>query len=239
MTSPPFDLLTTTKAFAQEVQDLLDAVFAVPAGADLAVRQIKVLSHGVYHAVRAGTLEKVGSIPLYAGEKPIASLLVNFRCEPDQTGEYLAVRKSEFSISSTLEGTPLLRCDFDQKAHSVPAAHWNVHAERGAVSVLLARNNRKHSGLLSEVHLPVGGSRFRPCLEDFLDMVVREFKLDTKPGCDGAIAAGRENWRVKQTRSAVRDSPAAAAEVLKKMGYAVTPPEGGHRSPNTDMLQCR
>jgi hypothetical protein len=63
---------------------------------------------------------------------------------------------------------PLLRLDFDREMHTAPGCHWNVHAERGAITNLLARNNPDHSGELCKLHLPVGGARMRPCLEDLL-----------------------------------------------------------------------
>lgn len=69
----------------------------------------------------------------------VANLRLSYQCAPDQAHTYLAVRQSTFEVKSAEGGTPLLRLDYDHAAHSVPAAHWNMHAERGAASVLLAR----------------------------------------------------------------------------------------------------
>jgi hypothetical protein len=41
-----------------------------------------------------------------------------------------------------------VRLDYDRDAHTVPAAHWNVYAERGAVSNLLGKTNPDHPGLV-------------------------------------------------------------------------------------------
>jgi hypothetical protein len=41
---------------------------------------------------------------------------------------------------------------------------------------------------MSDLHFPVGGSRFRPSLEDVLDMLVRELGVDHEPGWRDALA---------------------------------------------------
>ncbi|MCP2255749.1 hypothetical protein LY13_004531 [Prauserella aidingensis] len=132
----------------------------------------------------------------------------------------------------------MLRLDYLHVAHSTPVAHWTVHAERGATSVLLARCNPRHEGLLSQVHIPVGGPRYRPCLEDFLERLVVEFNIDARPGWENAVENGRQTWRETQTRAVVRDSPEIAAEVLRRQGYTVTaaadPP-----AQNRSMLRAR
>lgn len=233
-----FDLDESTTAFAQEIQDLLVAVLPAPKGKQ-ELQQLKVIRQDDWRVIRPGTLEKPGSIPLLNQGVHVANLGIYYRCAPDQSRSYLAVRTSQFEVRSVQESTPLLRLDYLHDARSVPAAHWNVYAERGATSVLLARCNPKHQGLLSKVHFPVGGTRYRPCLEDFLEMLIVEFNIDTCPGWEGAVQAGRERWRVFQTKAVVRDSPAVAAEVLRKLGYKLTEPADGPPEPKTDMLQGR
>lgn len=234
-----FDLKAESTNFAQEVQDLLGNVFPPFAGEDPTDRQIKVLLHHDQYVIRTGSTERPGGISLLADGKKVGSLKASFHCGPDRSGQYLAVRKSTFAVSSVQEAVPLLRLDFHHKSHSVPAAHWNIHGERGATSVMLARCNPKHSGLLSQVHLPVGGTRYRPCLEDFAEMLVEEFNVDRILGWKERVHQGRERWRVMQARSVARDCPEAAAAVLEKLGYTVIKPATGHPGPNTDMLRCR
>ena len=81
-------------------------------------------------------------LPLYSDRRWVGQFEASFPCVPDRANHFLAVRKSIFQLTSPQEGTPLL-----------------------------ARCHPGHSGLLSQVHLPVGGARPRPCLEDFLDML--------------------------------------------------------------------
>lgn len=96
-----------------------------------------------------------------------------------------------------------------------------IHAERGAVSNLLGRTNRDHSGLLSKLHLTVGGSRMRPCLEDFIDLICYEFRFDLLPGAQETLEAGRERWRRRQIGALVRDAPEEAVRVLCDLDIAL------------------
>jgi hypothetical protein len=82
---------------------------------------------------------------------------------------------------------------------TVRCSHWNIHAERGAITSLSARNNPDHSGELSKLHLPVGGARMRPCLEDLLQLLVQEFRFDSMPDVLKAIEGVRVKWR-RQSR---------------------------------------
>ncbi len=89
------------------------------------------------------------------------------------------------------------------------------------------------------MHIPVGGTRYRPCLEDFLEMLLREFNFDACPGWEAAVRSGRRRWRLLQTRAVVRDSPDTAAAVLGSLGYTVVPPPEGPRAPNEAALYER
>lgn len=71
------------------------------------------------------------------------------------------------------------------------------------------------------MHFPVGGPRFRPCLEDILAMTHEEFGIDTARGWQKVVNEGRERWRLIQLTSAVRDCPEEAARVLRELEYKV------------------
>src|SRR5262249_4739271 len=77
---------------------------------------------------------------------------------------------------------------------------------------------------LSVFHFPLGGHRFRPCLEDVLHALILEFGVDRQPGWKAAIEEGREQWRRMQLKAAVRDAPEEAAEVLADLGWVLRPP---------------
>src|SRR5690625_4794456 len=80
---------------------------------------------------------------------------------------------------------------------------------------------------LSKLHLPTGGERFRPALEDFLGFLLRECGVDAVHGWQSAIEDSREEWRRLQFRTAVRELPREAADVLRREGWDISePPEG-------------
>lgn len=181
------------------------------------------------------------SIPLFVDETPLASLMFTYHLAMDHQNQYLKIIKSNFTLYSDLERTPLLRLEFLANANNCPAAHWQFHADRGAFSHLLARahavrpNKVRTSHDLSKLHLPLGGARFRPCLEDFLEMLIRDCGIDARRKWKSAIEAGRRDWREKQVGSVVRDAPDKAADTLESLGWRVTPPEGrttGHKPRN-------
>ena len=74
---------------------------------------------------------------------------------------------------------------------------------------------------MSDLHFPVGGTRFRPCLEDVLDMLVRELGVDHADAWRTALTDGRERWRRMQTAAVVRDAPVEAIAALTALGYDI------------------
>jgi hypothetical protein len=230
------DVRERAYAFAQEVQDLLDAVLPIPDGADPADRRIQVqaAANGRY-SVRPAVSN--GLVTLISDEDPVASLRVSYLCTADTELTYLAVQKSSFELLGFNDRTPIARLDYIRDANRVPAAHWNIHGERGTTSRLLGRTNPDHAGALSALHFPVGGARMRPCLEDVLHFLAHEFCIDTLPTAVDAIAAGREGWRRKQIAVLVRDAPDVAVRVLEKMGYQVALPVDGVREANALALR--
>ena len=118
----------------------------------------------------------------------------------------------------------MLRFDYLRDARTVPCAHINVHAHRGALSHLLSRAGDPEAHDMAKLHIPVGGARFRPCLEDVLQFLVQECRFDSLDGWLDAVKAGREQWRRTQVRAATRDFPEEAAGALRTLGYAVGAP---------------
>ena len=177
-------------------------------------------------------------IPLTVDGLTILRLRGLLRCAWDGTGEHLAVRRSSFSVVTESTAEPLFRYDYDAGSDGkVPAAHLNVHGHRDElVFAMMAAGHRLRGRArtaavrrgrvprVSTLHFPLGGHRFRPAFEDVLEMLVREFGLDTRDGWQDAIRAGRERWRGTQLRAAVRDDPGSAAAELGRLGYQVAAP---------------
>lgn len=176
-------------------------------------------------------------MPLFIDNELVATWRVSMNMDLDWTGRYLKTSASALSLTSIFESTPLARLEFLSTSHSAPTAHWQFHAERGAFSHLLARasassayvTTKPHS--LSALHFPLGGERFRPSVEDFIEFLIRECGVDSLPDWATAVQEGREIWRRMQTRTVVRDLQAEAAETLKQQGWTVTPPAGFDEGP--------
>ena len=178
----------------------------------------------------AGLLRR---LPLYVAGRELADLTVQLYLEMDTLGKFLKAVKSKLAIHSILDSKqPLVRLEYISGLVNQPVAHWHFHAERGSLTRLLtlAHENQPREfespHTLSSLHFPVGGERFRPCTEDFLEFLVRECGVDAEPGWQTALAEGRQRWRRMQLRTAVRDLQAEAAQVLEAHGWTVTPPKG-------------
>jgi hypothetical protein len=134
-------------------------------------------------------------------------------------------------VYSVLDRAPLIRLDYRNDMQRAPISHWQFHAERGSLTHLLTLSQAhrpravKSPHTLSSLHFPVGGERFRPCLEDLLQFLVQECGVDHHDNWMSAIDAGRENWRRVQLRTVVRDLQQEAADVLASSGWTVTPPD--------------
>ena len=219
------DLHASAADFAQEVQDTVASVLP----GDF---QFVSIAHGGRYVVRpAGDTSAKQHIPLHIGDEILATLAVPIYLGEDSSGTYLKAWQSKIAVHSTLDRTPLVRQEFDaMMSESAPMAHWHVHADRGALSHLLGRAHAvrpdtvKKPHDMSSLHFPVGGERFRPCLEDVLEFLVQECGVDHLHGWKAAVIAGRETWRRRQFRSSVRDLQSEAADVLRRQGWTVEPP---------------
>ncbi|VTR77470.1 hypothetical protein [Cellulomonas hominis] len=227
-----FELLARVERFAAELHDTVAAVLPGEPG-PFVVRRTPDEVHDV--SVRQSPDE---GIPLTVDGHVVLRQFLRYRCAWDHTRGFVAVRWSSLSVAADGFAEPLFRYDYDESSDGkVPAAHLNVHGHRDELVFAMIAAGHRFRGRsraasvrrgrvprVSTLHFPLGGHRFRPALEDVLEMVVREFGLDARDGWEGAIRAGRERWRDVQLRAAVRDDPAAATAALLALGYAVTPP---------------
>jgi len=216
------DLAKRSREFAGEIADLLTRTVGCP----FAVVSVAA-SDGEKYVVRpADDAGGLVLIPLTVGGEHLADLEIVMYQMLDRTGTHLKTSKTDFRIFSTIDRTPLLRLEYDTAARVVPTAHWQFHAERGAFSHLLTIASRTRQvrgpGDLSKLHLPVGGERFRPGLEDLLELLIRDCGIDAADGWEDAITEGRKRWRLRQLRSAVRDQQEETAALPSDLGWKVT-----------------
>ena len=178
---------------------------------------------------------EIGGLVLTVNGEPRLQLQVDYELVVSPGSGRAAVRRSAFRVRPFGEGRLLFSLDYVRDARSnIPAAHYNFHFEhselvaelletgksrRGAIYRRDVRKGRKPQ--LADLHFPVGGHRFRPCLEDVLDMLWSEFGIDVQPSAHEAIATGRRGWRAMQLRAAVTDDPHTAVSELRKLGFTV------------------
>lgn len=86
---------------------------------------------------------------------------------------------------------------------------------------------------MGALHLPTGGQRFRPNLEDVIQFLIADCHFDHLDKWKDAVDEARADWRVIQVKAAVRAMAVHAAAELEELGYTVVPPEGGHPAVGT------
>ena len=172
-------------------------------------------------------------IPVSINDEPVLSLRARYFCCWDGSSTFLATDQADIHLHYVGIPDPLIRFEYVRRSKEPPGAHIQVHAHRDEMAYLLrlADAGRPKQGFkrrklprLSEMHLPVGGHRMRPALEDVLLFMQREFAITTVPGWRKVIDERLRNWREIQLMAAVRDAPEAAAEVLRSLGYTVEQP---------------
>lgn len=168
--------------------------------------------------------EDAQGLPLFVGQRRLAALTGSVGCRLDSANRYLAVTHSKYSVRADVDRTPIIRYEYHRDMDTAPNAHIHLHAHRGALSHLLSRSGHPTPHDMSALHIPLGGSRFRPCLEDLLQFLVQECGFDSCQGWRAHVEAGRERWRRSQVAAAARDIPDEAVRVLAELGYQVTPP---------------
>lgn len=235
----PDALLQRAEEFAESITGRLRSIFGVDAtfralvlGEGRAVVELWDDAQG--DADHASDLQPV---LLTINKVPRIRLFLKFHCCWDGQQSYLAIEESwvHVSINKRNEDPPLFRYEYVRAPRAgIPSAHIHIHAHRDEMSFLMMhadrgrpkRRKRKDDvPAVKRMHFPVGGARFRPCIEDVCQMLIEEFGVDVADGHIAAIKEGREHWRRVQLRTAVRDSPEDAAEVLRDLGYTVTAPD--------------
>jgi hypothetical protein len=213
----PGDLHQQVEEFGQETAGLLSATLP-----NLPVPPVDILVHDNRSIIRPPDRK---SLPLYAGGQHLADMKISIACQLDSSGQYLAVEESTFDLLAILDRAPVLRIHYRRDQGARPSAHVHVHGHRGALSHLLSQAGHEHPHDMASLHIPVGGSRYRPCLEDFIQFLICECNFDSVPDWRTHVEEGRERWRCRQAAAVTRDAPEEAARVLREMGYTIQAPD--------------
>lgn len=204
-------LLEEARRFADEIADLLHRTVCAD---DPPVR-------AQAHDGRAvvGPVNEDGhstTLPLMIRGEPRLDLRLQLRCTWDFTGHYLAIEQSTYALTWP-GGEPLVRFDYDRNRSWAPA-HVQLHAESSTLGFLMAHIGTVKPPKTQQLHLPVGGPRFRPSLEDVIEFAIEDLKVDTVGPWRARIEEGRARWHERQVHAAIRDviknDPDAAPERL-------------------------
>jgi hypothetical protein len=154
-------------------------------------------------------------IPLTVGATPARCYLHVMHTLVQQRG-VLVTDESSFGLYLDDElNSCLLHYDFARDPDNrYPAAHVQVNAVSAAFEELCHHLGRRAD--LARLHLPVGGKRFRPCLEDMVEMLIVEELAAFRLGWQAAIDEHRSQFRRIQLMAAVRDDPEAARDELSR-----------------------
>lgn len=158
-------------------------------------------------------------IPLTIDKKaPRLYLGISFRLEADEFRKYLMVTSSVqvLSLAGDLSGE-LLHYDYERGKGDYPEAHVQVCASSQEWAKV--RRVDGQSRVLKRLHLPVGPRRFRPSLEDLIEFLVVEKLVVGRAGWEDVVRSGRESFRKKQLRAAIRRDPGTALQVLRDEGH--------------------
>jgi hypothetical protein len=84
------------------------------------------------------------------------------------------------------------------------------------ISPALERLNGKEDEKrpLEKLHFPVGGKRFRPCIEDVIEFLINERLVHAHKGWEHRLEEGRARYRRSQLKAAIRRHPEVVEEYL-------------------------
>ncbi len=215
---PPFDLREKAIAFRDEISDLLNATVCDGIRLTASKRPGGVFLVSYNLTDKDQTPGKAFAVTL-AG-KPSCYLGLSFRLLPDGQQQYLMVQSSVIALYADQEEVEeLLHYDYERdKPHGYPEAHLQVAAESAAWTALCNRGPKKHRPL-SRLHLPVGGRRYRPTVEDVVEFLIVEGLADGRPGWEQAVKRGREAFQRRQMLAAVRSDPEPVVALLRQLGH--------------------
>ena len=216
------DLQRQARAFAGDLSELLNgtATDGIRLRSYLDPRGRAVLGYNVSMGNSLGD-----PIPLTVSRSSAdLHLSVLQTLDLDDSGMFLTTNRSTYTLQEGEAETSILTYDFVREPpNDFPEAHIHLHGESSVLRKMLNLNGRKKDKP-ADLHIPVGGRRFRPCLEDLIEFCILERLATPREGWKGALEKSKNQYYDRQLRAAIRRSPELAVDVLKQDGWDVRPP---------------
>lgn len=203
-------LLNQTIRFTKEIQALLNGTIASHVQIKAVALQVgddRLFMLGHLLDKRLLTAERFQLKP--RAPKVELWMDVSFQLRLDIEREHLMVHKSFVGVFGSKDAKHgLFHYDYERdKADGYPDAHLQVEASSGFFESL--NDPKTDTGRsLAALHFPVGGKRFRPCLEDVIEFLAVERIVQARDGYEKILETGREQFRKKQLLAAMRRDPA-------------------------------
>lgn len=151
-------------------------------------------------------------------------LRAHWRFGPSSSGRYLKTEWSEFGLfvwtKTKNKPAPVIRLEVEatQNPDAWNVAHLQVHGESHALGQVWGARKERNPRSLQHLHLPVGGFRYRPCLEDFIEFLIEEDLVPGKPGWKRAIERTRSEYHRTQLSALIAKNLDAARAAVAEFG---------------------
>lgn len=223
-----FDLEKESRAFKNELDELLNRTICSGISLKSILTSTSPQRTIVGYKITRDNQDLTEGIPITTGQDPRFYLGLSVRMAPDQAQTFLMVTSSVMILAIAPdvadESNLLLHYDYERGKADYPEAHLQICASSPAWKKAGQRLDGRER-LLERLHLPVGGRRYRPTLEDIIEFLITEKLAKPLDGWETAINESRDRFRNKQLRAAVRRDPESAIAVLKSLDYTVKPPK--------------
>jgi hypothetical protein len=232
------DLDIEARKFADKIQEILNGTIT----SDIKISVSKPFeNYQVLDIAPEGSkIGKFALVPitsfLQEGEEPWLWLLVWYQVKLVGPKKYFGVDSSGFGLSVSKDtGRPIVRIEFDRDKgfepdhegtgfHTRNSAHVQIHGESADFGYVKGRLNLGPKKKLQDIHFPVGGRRFRPTLEDFIEFLHAEGLIPAlKPDAREILNSSRRDWRRIQLAAAIENDLIDAIQAIEDLGYEVIP----------------
>jgi len=163
-------------------------------------------------------------IPITISKAPATCfLVVRHVLRLDDEREHLTDARCAFGVyADDAKRKLLVRYDYNRDLESRASAHVHVDGVSPALTILSERTDARPE--LERLHLPVGGKRFRPCVEDVIEFLVTEGIARPHSRWSDVVDEHRAEYHRRQLRAAVRRDQESAALELRAQGWKLEPP---------------